>query len=812
MSRRWAVVVLAVLAAVLTPVGSASAAPTRIVVDGTGPGRVFDGVGAVSAGGSSRLLVDYPPAERAQILDYLFRPGYGAALDILKVEIGGDTDATSGAEPSHQRERGQVDCGRGYEWWLIDEAKARNPDIRIYAVAWGAAGWLEGGYWTADGVEYLMSWVDCAEQRGVTVDYLAGRNESGYDRDFSVALDQALADRGYATEVVAADDHTPPDYWQVADDLAADPEFAAAVDVLGSHDVCHWRTPYEHCDVSDAALATGKPLWNSEQSTEDYADWAMPLARAMNRNYLDARVTANINWAPVAAFYGTFPAAGTGLILADQPWSGSYALGNGVWVDAHTTQFTDPGWGYLDGASGYLPGGSSYVSLRAPERGDVSVVVETVDATAPETAEFAVTGGLSTGPLYLWSTDLTTDDPAQHFVPLGPVPRNPDGSVTVTFEPGHVYTLSTTTGQGKGTDAPAAARDQQLPVPYQETFEQAGDDRLAPYFSDVAGAFETAPCAAGRAGTCYRQVVGTAPIAWHSHVQPPTTVVGDPRWWGDYEVSTRFLLEEPGYVELLGRVEAQPHRVAGYHLVITDAAGWRLYTEDIAGTQTTLAQGAVPIGVGSWHQAALRFTGRTVAVVVDGRQVGSVSNYQHLTGQVGLRTKPWIQAQFDDVTVTPTREWPRFVPDAAMTATASSANTEPYQGMVFPAAKAVDDRPESMWHSDFTPARQPLPQSVTLDLGQSGNVHGLAYQPRLDGVPNGTVTGYTVATSTDGVQYTEVASGQWASTVATKLATWQGRPARFVRLTATAGTGDLAAAGEIDIATTPIPLSREETD
>ena len=44
-------------------------------------------------GGNSRPLADYPAAHQ-QIYDYLFKPGYGADLQILKVEIGGDTSPT----------------------------------------------------------------------------------------------------------------------------------------------------------------------------------------------------------------------------------------------------------------------------------------------------------------------------------------------------------------------------------------------------------------------------------------------------------------------------------------------------------------------------------------------------------------------------------------------------------------------------------------------------------------------------------------------------------------------------------------------
>ncbi len=90
-------------------------------MDGSGTGRTFDGVGAISAS-SSKLLYDYPDPQRATILDHLFTPNLGTSLDILKVEIGGDTNSTTTAEPSHEREPGQVDCTRGYEWWLMKEA------------------------------------------------------------------------------------------------------------------------------------------------------------------------------------------------------------------------------------------------------------------------------------------------------------------------------------------------------------------------------------------------------------------------------------------------------------------------------------------------------------------------------------------------------------------------------------------------------------------------------------------------------------------------------------------------------------------
>ena len=108
--RRLTASVLGVVvtaAALLTGFAAPAQAATAITINGASGGRAFDGVGAISGGGgNSRLLIDYPEPQRSQILDYLFKPGYGAAMQILKVEIGGDTNSTSGAEPSHEHTRG----------------------------------------------------------------------------------------------------------------------------------------------------------------------------------------------------------------------------------------------------------------------------------------------------------------------------------------------------------------------------------------------------------------------------------------------------------------------------------------------------------------------------------------------------------------------------------------------------------------------------------------------------------------------------------------------------------------------------------
>ena len=136
-----------------------------VSIDAHGGGRVFDGAGAISGGGgNSRLLIDYAEPYRSQILDYLFKPHYGASLQILKVEIGADMDSTDGAESSHMHAGKDENYNRGYEWWLMEQAKARNPRIKLAALPWGAPHWVgDGNYWSQDMIGYMVKWIKHAK-------------------------------------------------------------------------------------------------------------------------------------------------------------------------------------------------------------------------------------------------------------------------------------------------------------------------------------------------------------------------------------------------------------------------------------------------------------------------------------------------------------------------------------------------------------------------------------------------------------------------------------------------------------------------
>ncbi|MBO0802052.1 MAG: hypothetical protein J2P25_03110 [Nocardiopsaceae bacterium] len=651
--------VLGLVAGVQTLVGgthAAAAATSAITVDGQSSGRTFDGIGGLSAGASSALLRDYPAQQRSQILDYLFKPDYGASLQTLKVEIGGDVNSTDGVEPSHERAPGQVDCGRGYEWWLMEQAKERNPNIKFYALEWGAPAWVGNGantVWTSQNISYLLDWLGCARQHGLSISYLGGWNETGYNAAWFEHLRQALDSNGYSGVQIAADDSF---HWSVANAMASDPRFNAAVGVVTNHDPCSGiGTSQPSCPSTATAQGLGKPLWNSEQGAQVYNTDAGKLAEELNLGYIDGRMTGLITWALIWSAYSSLPLQGTGLMLANTPWSGNYTVdGTMIWAMAHTAQFARPGWRYLDSGSQRLAGGGSVVSLRAPGTGDWSSIAETVGATAAQPVTYQVQGGLSTGTVHVWATNLDSSDPGDWFQHVADV-RPHNGSFGLTLKPGYIYSLTTTTGQHKGTAQPPPASPWKLP--YSENFDRYPAGTAPRLFTDVGGSFDTAPCD-GRPGMCLQQEVTAQPVTWTTIDDYPLTVVGDPASWRNYQVGVDAELQQPGYVELDGRNPPTQGRSAGffssppgYHFRIDNEGDWTLYKQDVAASKTTLASGTASFGVGKWHRLGLRMDGDEITVSLDGKPLTTVTDSTYQVGQVGLEVSPWDRAQFDNLSV-----------------------------------------------------------------------------------------------------------------------------------------------------------------
>lgn len=644
-----------------------------VVIDGGRPGPVFQGIGAISGGGgNSRLLIDYPAREREQILDYLFTPHFGASLQMLKLEIGGGGFSSDGSEPSVEPIPGGLDCGAGYEFWLARQALARNPAIKLYGLQWSAPSWVSdvhGGLWSTADVHYVVDWLRCAKENGLTVSYVGGWDEryqgTADQRAWFVNLRRALDLAGFTgTQIVAADQTPqlreglggPLGYFPllasgtVADEMTADPAFARAVGVLGVHDTCGLPTTGYLCVMAAGArtlaVRMGKPLWESElgATPSTGTDPAQPgpgaLARALNDAYDEAGISGILVWPLVDALPQDLPHENRGLVWADQPWDGSYSVTPLTWVIAQTTQFTTPGWRHVDGADGGLPAKGSYDTYEAPDRSAWTLVAQTSVATTSQQVTVHVIGGLPARVVHVWSTNLRGSG---QFVRSADITPH-DGTFTAVLQPGFVYTFTTTTGQSRaGGHPPTVPAAGPMPLPYTAAPDAAGTARM---LSPIEGSF-------GYIHGVLTQTTVGEPVEWRylGLSAAPYAIVG---WdtWRDYTVSASVLLPPSGsaspppgaalIARFQGFVGTTVGRFRGYELKVSSDGAWQLTANGPA--PVTLASGRV--AAARAYAMSLSTRGTTISASINGARVATVINGAYPDGPAGLASLGYYPVQY----------------------------------------------------------------------------------------------------------------------------------------------------------------------
>ena len=467
------------------------------------------------------------------------------------------------------------------------EAVRRNPGLKVGGLAWTWPGWTIGS--VDKKVRYLTTWATGLRDRfNVTLDFIGLQNEgeiTGGPAVFSVALRESLDAAGFtATLIECCDAHDWTDLQPLMNDVNHSSAFFRAVDALAVHE------PLRNTEaVPPAAVATGKRIWSSE-SWQSYADsdgggcWA----RAVSWGYIKGNLTRHMAWNLVQSY----PSVGNGLVYnghglmwAEVPWSGHYWVNSPIWISAHYTQATAPGWSFLPvgSGSGMLPMGGSYVSLVSPggcpsdapgveEGSELTMVVQTMTfelskcfydthppfTVEPQTATFNIAADLvdrlstrGTLTLFVRRTRLfrnNTDDPYfyidraqrtnRYFEALPTIPVSPSGEFSLSLGVDEVVTVSTM-AMHRGDDSdendglPVVPNATAWPQHFSATL--TGHPVDAPLVAampaiDQQGVWESAasrdPTLKGL--TTMQQVVPTEPDEWHNgqNIKQPQTFVG----------------------------------------------------------------------------------------------------------------------------------------------------------------------------------------------------------------------------------------------------------------------------------------------
>lgn len=674
-----AAVLLASLATFASPAGAAMAS-YPVHVDATD--RSFDGIGAISGGGAtSRLLVSYPEDQRSALLDLIFKPQHGASLHICKVEIGGDCQSTEGTEASHEHYDGDLNLNRGYEWWMMKEAKARNPDVKLYGLPWGFPGWVGNGTsspYTAPELtaKYVTDWVVGAKtEHDLEIDYVGVWNERAYNIPYIKTLRKFLDDAGHQHTLIVGNDRN----WDIAGDMLKDQAFADAVGVIGAH--------YPGTESTADAVKTGKPLWASEDmSTYNDLRGGGCWARVMNQNYVNGNMTSSISWNMFASYFNGLLWQGTGLIEAFDPWTGNWNDKNvGVlWASAHTTQFVQPGWRYVSvgEGSGRLDGGGSYVTLTNGT--DFTIVIEKMawahsECIRPSVQQYNTTAEDATFKLSSKWADALAGQTLSAFVTQfgwdgmvqtestffeqgADVPVAADGTFTLHIPVDGLITLTTCSSCGNKGSAPPSPPATGFPPKYSDDFESTPLSAEAPFWTDQTGSFEVVNATDASHGHVMRQAVPLLPMAWIGDFAP-YSIIGDIRW-ADQSVSADVLVEDGGGAAFVAARTRTCCKPAGAYFSVWPANGtWALTRSiDVQNTDEIVASGALPPGVktNTWHTLRLDVTGPTADCYIDGTAVVKAANLGWSgTGWAAIGTSPvspgdkhWTHAQFDNFALT----------------------------------------------------------------------------------------------------------------------------------------------------------------
>lgn len=626
-----------------------AAEPHVIQLDPDSPGRMYEGVGAVSAGASSRLLIDYPEPQRSQILDFLFKPGFGASFQHLKVEIGGGENSTCGSEPSHVLNREELikPISRGYEFWLMAEARKRNPDIILDCLPWAYPSWIKDRF-SQDASDWFVSFLETArKQHQVEINWIsAAQNEMGSNLEWiRDSLRPTLDARGFSHVKLQAPDDDE-DFWKIFDKLEKDEQLDKLIAAVGYHYV-DGRKPWKidqqgKREATQKAKDSGKPLWASEEWSQSGKTWddkgALYLARLINKVYIRDRITKYQIWSPIDSIYSQLAWSDTGAMQADTPWSGHYTVWPAIWAIAHTTQFASPGWHYLDSACSQITRDTwrgSHVALIDPKTKDWSVVITTGE---PRRIRLELKNGMKSGPIHAWMSCAK-----EQFMQLNPLTPH-DGAVELDLQADAIYTFTSATGQTKGTHGKPPS-DKPFPLPYSENFDDTLIHQSPRFFSDQKGTFEVLKC---EQGSCLTQVAPAEGIIWlGNRLLKPHTLFGDAKW-SDIAIEVEVLITE-GDVEIGGRYARRDK--LGYRWILNASGQWNLNWQE-----TNLAKGQLAnFEKSNWQHLKLEMVGDQIHGWINGQKLCAVTDSSGKQGMAFLASS-YHRNFFDKVKVTPAKQ------------------------------------------------------------------------------------------------------------------------------------------------------------
>lgn len=495
-------------------------------------GLTFKGFGILSGNSTSDLLMDYKaqnPEAYAELMQYLFGGKY-PIMNHVKLEMGNDSNTSTGAETSTMRTKGEpTNVIRSAGWQLAADAKKINPNIKVSILCWCTPYWVktdEDKY-----IWYKKTILAAYEKYGFMVDYINPNTNESWNLEDDVAYTKLFA-KWIAAEsektiadkealvlfkkiklVVSDEAATVSD--SVAESLKSDQEFNQAVSVVGYH-----YSPFddENGGMKWFAEEQDKEVWNSEAQAVFSNSAFRPannvkdptvagtgiggtgspleMGNTFIKGFVESRRSHVIYQPAIGSFYEGGQYSFKELVSARDPWSGWMHYDAGLLVLAHLSKFAVTGWENEDNTAGIwrvIPeaskstaegqnpvngrnGGENYITLASPAKDNFSTMIV-------NDSEYPMTYTLKTqnmnlpedAALELWET-RAADEGAfneNYLKCLGDLTKNAQGEYTINVKP---YSTVTVTSLDMSDDA---EHTEPLPVEGERTVldTDAGGDK-----------------------------------------------------------------------------------------------------------------------------------------------------------------------------------------------------------------------------------------------------------------------------------------------------------------------------------------------
>ncbi|MDF6022546.1 GH59 galactosidase [Streptomyces sp. JH34] len=411
---RWAA--LAAAAAVTLGTGLVAAPPTHavddpveVVVDGDDVradnvnGLTYKGLGVLSCNSTSNLLMDYKaehPARYWQLIRVLFGGG-NPLVNHVKVEMGTDTNTSTGADPATMRTRDELaDASRSPGFQLAADAKTVNPKLKVSILRWEMPRWVQEEWNKGTGTDEMYRWyketvLDVYEKYGYMIDYVdPDKNETRSpdipfvkwyknavvsDTDFASdrygipeGKRKAAAEAYHRIKIVASDENNTLDMGPA---MLSDADLFGIVDAAGYHYTTEDRRegpvdsptylPYTKLATGDNTYGQDKEVWYSEGTASfGYTEYrvnntegpngastgiggvqsALDVANRLVKSYANSKRTHYIFQPAIGSFYEGAQYSHKELVSARDPWSGHLHYDAALYVMQHFTGFARTGW------------------------------------------------------------------------------------------------------------------------------------------------------------------------------------------------------------------------------------------------------------------------------------------------------------------------------------------------------------------------------------------------------------------------------------------------------------------------------------